>query len=1039
MWRALTLRNCFVFLLMLVLWGCGGDSGGGQGGTPTDPGADAGSDATTLADMGTVDPDQGEFIMRCINDEMCPEDQYCRLAEDRTQSVCAFGCREGNCGAGQICEDERRVCVRDPRCSTDDDCFGGEYCDDGTCADGCRVGNADDCPYDELGRPRTCDPATHTCELQVVCCDALDQCSLELPNNCDSPLLDERGCFNPNPCTLRCMDDADCESGLYCGEDNRCTQGCRTSGQSGCRDERICDPESRECVRPPCAIDTDCEDAFFCDGIVCLPGCRLEPDNCDRGDYCDERRRCVSDDVPRDCVDDAECQDANGAGWFCDGTDCQPPCAGHDDCPADEACIDGRCAVGCRDDDWEPNDDQARARVLNFDGNTYSSAGTPLFACSRNSDWFTFETPTEGMTIDISVQFVHAAGNLDMRLYGPDGQLLETVNSRDDNESVRLASSAGNVVLQGRYWLEIYGRGFDENDYSFDVTLLRGLGPDDAEPDNDSASATNLALPNVEQSETIGDRTIHPADQDWFSVEMGQRDGITVRLEMLGNDVGRDSELEFALFGPGLPDAGQGPIEAGVTDVGDPYVEFTARQFNFLIQDGRYDIRVRGVNEDQVGRYRLFVGVSRQNILCIDDVAEPNNVGESSFNLMDRDGFVFNGFDGQRELIPAQDLRLANLTLCDDDDDWYQITLRENDDFEARLERLEDNQRGDTEVTIYNANGNELASGLSGERNNVARIEGALAGTYRIRLRSIGMTRTAYDLVLFRTAGPIVCGDDRYDAAGANNEQGQASLVALGRHRDLSLCGADGDEDWYRFVVVGDGVSTLTAELTFAHAQGDLDLDVYAEGDVEPLNAGIRAGHSDTDDELVRLENRGPGTYYLRVRSVGAANVRYSMNVTVEAAELVCQDDPDEPNNAFVGATELGNGLVDREDQWICERRPVDDDTFYFVVPAGAARTVSTTFLFGDDGDLFLQLFNADEMVLASTADIQRGNSKQCIIIPAANVARGFFVRAVPLAINRIQQDDERLDYRLRLIDGEDCEVIPPETPGVNWPVAVDE
>ena len=115
------------------------------------------------------------------------------------------------------------------------------------------------------------------------------------------------------------------------------------------------------------------------------------------------------------------------------------------------------------------------------------------------------------------------------------------------------------------------------------------------------------------------------------------------------------------------------------------------------------------------------------------------------------------------------------------------------------------------------------------------------------------------------------------------------------------------------------------------------------------------------------------------------------MDVNVEAAELVCEDDPDEPNNDFLQSTALGQGVVDRDTQWICERRPVDDDTFNIVVPAGAARTISATYLFGDDGDLFLQLFNADEMSLLSTADIQRGNSKQCIVIPAADFARGIF------------------------------------------------
>jgi hypothetical protein len=332
--------------------------------------------------------------------------------------------------------------------------------------------------------------------------------------------------------------------------------------------------------------------------------------------------------------------------------------------------------------------------------------------------------------------------------------------------------------------------------------------------------------------------------------------------------------------------------------------------------------------------------------------------------------------------------------------------------------------------------GRSLAEGRSGDRRNVARIEDVDEGVYQVRARSMGMTRTSYDLVLFRTAGPIACDDDRYDAQNNNNARDNASLLDLGTHRDLSLCGAAGDEDWFRFTV--DSEADITTSIRFAHAQGDLDLELFYENEVGALNRALRAGHSNDDDETISLGNRPPGDYFLRVRSIGPSNVRYSLEIGVEERVFLCVDDPDEPNGSFEESTELGNNLVDRElgSQWICERNPADEDTFHIVVPQGASRTIATSFLFGDDGDQFIQLFDADNMALLSTADIQRGNSKQCIVIPADNnIARGFFVRVVPLAINRIQQDDERLDYQLIIRAGEDCDSIEPETPGVDWPI----
>ena len=101
-------------------------------------------------------------------------------------------------------------------------------------------------------------------------------------------------------------------------------------------------------------------------------------------------------------------------------------------------------------------------------------------------------------------------------------------------------------------------------------------------------------------------------------------------------------------------------------------------------------------------------------------------------------------------------------------------------------------------------------------------------------------------------------------------------------------------------------------------------------------------------------------------------------------------------------------------------------------------RAIATSFVYGDDGDLYIEVFDNDEMLRATTADIARGNSKQCVVIEASDANRTFFVRVLPLSINTVGEDDERLDYRLRIANDDDCENIPPETPGVVWPRIVE-
>ena len=82
-----------------------------------------------------------------------------------------------------------------------------------------------------------------------------------------------------------------------------------------------------------------------------------------------------------------------------------------------------------------------------------------------------------------------------------------------------------------------------------------------------------------------------------------------------------------------------GPLEGGEAANGVRYVQFTAPRFNFLIQDGRYNIRVFGLNGQQVGRYRLTISVDRENILCTPDVASQMMMGQARLTSWERKGF----------------------------------------------------------------------------------------------------------------------------------------------------------------------------------------------------------------------------------------------------------------------------------------------------------------------------------------------------------------------------------------------------------------
>ena len=216
-------------------------------------------------------------------------------------------------------------------------------------------------------------------------------------------------------------------------------------------------------------------------------------------------------------------------------------------------------------------------------------------------------------------------------------------------------------------------------------------------------------------------------------------------------------------------------------------------------------------------------------------------------------------------------------------------------------------------------------------------------------------------------------------------------------------------------------------------------MDIYRDRNGFADNAGQVQGHSNLDDETVVLRNRPAGQYFIRVYGVGFPNVRYDMNVLVEEEVFECNPDEDEPNEDVADATNLGSGIVNgRATQWICEGQPRDEDFFRIEVDANDTRSIVVPFLYGDDGDLYLEIYDSDQMLRGATFAVSRGNSKQCVIVEPTNRDRVFFLHVGPLSINSILEMDQRLDYQMFVIDGDDCDAVGPPSFGLDWPRVVD-
>lgn len=215
-------------------------------------------------------------------------------------------------------------------CFFDDECAEHEYCRQGdgdggligTCAAGCRL------VPEACGPDRLCEPATRTC-VDRPCAGHQDCAEDERCAGGACIPLGVGGCRGDADCAAVDGRPAACDPATHtcavqypCCADGRCSLAIE-SACSGLRLTRLLTCDSNPCADlVTCEEDDDCPEERWCDPDGrCLPGCRLDgPIACPADLACDPATR---ECAVRPCAADAECED-----W--------------------QACVDGRCSLGCR-------------------------------------------------------------------------------------------------------------------------------------------------------------------------------------------------------------------------------------------------------------------------------------------------------------------------------------------------------------------------------------------------------------------------------------------------------------------------------------------------------------------------------------------------------------------------------------------------------------------------------------------------------------------------------------------------------------------
>ena len=143
----------------------------------------------------------------------------------------------------------------------------------------------------------------------------------------------------------------------------------------------------------------------------------------------------------------------------------------------------------------------------------------------------------------------------------------------------------------------------------------------------------------------------------------------------------------------------------------------------------------------------------------------------------------------------------------------------------------------------------------------------------------------------------------------ADTEPNDTWQTASPLSQDTSAAGTQSDDDWY---VINAAIGNrVLIDLTFTHADGDIQLGFYDDSDVASDGAfpsPARAGSlTNTDHEFIdnNISVRGPGTYYIHVFGGDQGN-----SYTLTWTELAGADDGFEENDSNSAPAAISDGVV---------------------------------------------------------------------------------------------------------------------------------
>lgn len=460
----------------------------------------------------------------------------------------------------------------------------------------------------------------------------------------------------------------------------------------------------------------------------------------------------------------------------------------------------------------DPNESMENSRKIEFTNGRYHH--DDLAVCQTNRDFYAFDVK-HGSMLDISAT-ASSSGDFDLVLYDSHGNEIDSARTGSSTEKIHRDLVVGDQTLYLEVFLleNIYNA--KEAAYSLDIAVedapAWNLCSAAYEPNDFPSSAYDL---RQAARESLQAEICPASDVDYYAAELAAGDRLQIGFET------DSSMLRAALYAEVEVD-GTNPDEKAkeirfvsmLTNLQSQKLDYTA------LNDGMHYLKVfTNVSQAPVMKYSL------------------KQLGEDGVDLSVSGLSVSPQMPVSSGLMRV-DFDAKNLGAAKSD---YQIQI--------------DLELGGRVYTLDKL-ASELEVGETEHFSEKVTLPAASGpGTLIVRVTAEGDISLNNNSVSKTIQVGAAC---QNDGAEPNDNILKATAIAAGNVEKRRIC--PGDEDWFRIA----DPAGKTAELTFSHALGDLDLIVYDEN-------GADVGHSETARDVERVVLPASGTAYIRVKGADAS------------------------------------------------------------------------------------------------------------------------------------------------------------------------